>query len=59
MSGGADAPADAGSSSSFFYGFAAVLGILALVVPQLVRRRRLSPELARPTPFALLPAEPG
>jgi hypothetical protein len=58
-SGGAGAPAEAGSSSSSFSGFAALLVMLALVVPQLVGRRRLSRELARPTPFFLLPADPG
>jgi uncharacterized protein (TIGR03382 family) len=58
-SGGAGAPAEAGSSSSSFSGFAALLVMLALVVSQLVGRRRLSRELARPTPFVLLPADPG
>jgi uncharacterized protein (TIGR03382 family) len=57
--GGAGAPAEAGSSSSSSSGFAALLMILALVVAQLVGRRRLSRELARPTPFVLLPADPG
>jgi hypothetical protein len=57
--GGPAAPAEAGSSSSAFSGFAAMLVMLALVVPQLVGRRRPSRELARPTPFVLLPADPG
>jgi hypothetical protein len=57
--GGAGAPAEAGSSSSAFSGFAALLVMLAMVVPQLVGRRRLSRELAPPTPFVLLPADPG
>jgi len=33
--------------------------MLALVLPQLVGRRRLSRELVPPTPFVLLPADPG
>jgi hypothetical protein len=57
--GGAGAPAEAGSSSSSFSGFAALLVMLALVVPQLVGRRRLPRELVRPTPFVFLLADPG
>jgi hypothetical protein len=56
---GAGALVAAGSSSGFSFACAALLGLLALMLPRLVRRFRLDSELGRPAPFVLLPADPG
>jgi hypothetical protein len=43
----------------FFFAFFAVLGLLALTIPQLDRRFRLLDKLGRPLPFVLLLDRPG